>query len=167
MISPLLRPPLSMPRAFALVVIPGNQERVFVGSVLMMAGLPVKVTRSFWRARSLLRAYPPSVLVADVRPGFTKGLDLARLGRSLRPHMTQLLTSERQDPALQREVEALGAAFIPAPMTEDQLLGALYRTVLREPNADGSVVTTQTRLIRRETRPGELCLLVPVCSSVM
>jgi hypothetical protein len=57
----------------------------------------------------------------------------------LRPHMTQLILSDRDDPALRHDIEALGAAFVRTPMTEDQLLAALYRTAFREPNADGTI----------------------------
>jgi DNA-binding NtrC family response regulator len=131
---------MAMPRAFAFVVIPDPCERVFVGATLTMTGLRVRVTGSFRRARAVMLTYPPSVLVTDIGPGFTKGLELARLGRSLRPHMTQLVTSNCTE--LRREVEATGAVFLLNPMTESQLLAALYRTTLREPNADGSVGRT-------------------------
>ena len=138
---------------------------MFVGATLMMAGLRVTVTRSFRRARALLLADPPSVLVTDVRPRLTKGLDLARLGRSLRPGMTQIVTSDRPDAECLRQIDAVGAAFVLAPMTEDRLLGALYRTALREPNADGSLIPMRPSRAR-----GPVCgkpFPVPVSSSLM
>ncbi len=153
---------MSMPRAFALVVIPEHDERMFVGSTLIMAGFRVRTTASFKRARGLLLAYPPSVLVTDVRPGATKGLDLARLGRALRPHMTQLVTSDGDDPQLRRDVEALGAAFIRTRMTEHQLLAALYRTACREPNADGTVTSARVPFTCGDDRPRESYLFTPV-----
>jgi DNA-binding NtrC family response regulator len=130
---------MSMPPAFALVVLSGQGDRVFAGSILMMAGLRVRVTGNFRRARAVMRVSPPSVLVTEARRGGTKGLDLARLGRSLRPHMTQLMTVDSDDLELRREIKALGAGLVRTPATEDRLLAALYRTALREPNADGTV----------------------------
>src|SRR5688500_12569615 len=109
MVVPCLVPPLSMPPEFALVVLSGQGDRVFVGSILMMTGLRVSVTGSFRRARAVMQVAPPSVLVTEVRRGRTKGLNLARLGRWLRPHMTQLMTVDSDDLQLRREVEALGA----------------------------------------------------------
>jgi FixJ family two-component response regulator len=102
------------------------------------------------------------VLVTDVRPGFTKGLDLARLGRSLRPHMTQLVTSDWNDPELTRDIEALGAVFLQNPVTESQLLAALYRMTLRDPNADGTVGPALTPLVRRDTKIRETPLFTSV-----
>lgn len=132
MLASCLRPLVSARLGSALVVLPGSDERVFVGSRLMMAGLRVRTPRSFRRARSVLLACPPSVLVTDA--GSRQGLALARLGRALRPDVTQLLSSDRHDPELRRDVEAVGAAFLPAPMTEERLLAAFYRMLLREPN---------------------------------
>ena len=153
---------MSVLRAFALVVIPDPCERVFVGGTLTMAGLRVKGTGSFRRARSVLLAYPPSVLVTDIRRRRTKGLDLTRLGRALIPHMTQLVTSDSNDPELRREIEALGAAFLQTPVTESQLLAALYRTMFREPNADGTVGPAGPPLFRSNTKPRETSLFTPV-----
>ena len=153
---------MAVPLAFALVVIPDLDERLFVGATLMMAGLRVKGTGSFKRARSVLLAYPPSVLDTDIRPRRTKGLDLARLGRSLIPHMTQLVTSDSNDPGLRRDIEALGATLLQTPVTESQLLAALYRTMFREPNADGTVGPAGPPLFRSNTKPRETFPFTPV-----
>jgi DNA-binding NtrC family response regulator len=150
--------------AFALVVLRGHGERFFIGSTLMMAGLRVSVTGNFRRARSVMLACPPSVLVTEVRRGLTKGLALAHLGRSLRPHMTQLMTADSDDSELRREIEALGAGFVRTPVTEDGLLAALYRTALREPNADGTIATDRPPSARGDAQGRDTFLFVPRCS---
>jgi DNA-binding NtrC family response regulator len=134
--------------ALALVVDPEFHERLSLAATMMAAGLRVKSTDSFKRARSLLLAEPPLVLVTAIRLGSYNGLHLAYLGRSIRPHMIQLVTSSVQDCALKPDAEAVGATFVWKPMTDDQVLAALYRTMLRDPNADGSVAPPHPPLDR-------------------
>ena len=135
--------------ALALVVEPDPSERIFVAATAMAAGLRVVATGTFKTARSLLLSQPPAVLVTEIRLGPYNGLHLALLGRSIRPHMAQLVTSRVEDVVLQRDAEAAGATFVLKPMTFEQLLAALYRTVHRDPNADGTVAPTPPPLDRR------------------
>jgi hypothetical protein len=60
--------------------------------------------------------------------------------------MAQLVTSRFHDDVLQRDTDGVGATFVLKPITTEQLLAALYRTLLREPQADGSVAPAPPRL---------------------
>ncbi len=111
----------------ALVVEPEERSRVFLASILSSAGLSVTETGTFGRARALLEAQPPALLVTEVRLGAYNGLHLVLLGRSVSPHMTLVVTSRLNDGGLQREAEELGATFIRRPMTAWALLDPLYR----------------------------------------
>jgi DNA-binding response OmpR family regulator len=146
---------------FAIVVDTDPADCLFFASTLTATGADVIATGSFRKARSLLLARPPNVLIAEVRPGKYDGLHLARLGRSLRPHMVQLVTSEFLDWILYRDASELAATIIHKPTTTTLFLGALYRTMLRDPGADGTVAPVRTELVscdgecRREAAPRE------------
>jgi DNA-binding NtrC family response regulator len=145
-ISPAFHLRISGVPGTALVVEPECHERIFMASTLMSLGLRVTATDNFKRAQSLVVAQPPTVLVAEIRLGAYNGLHLALLGRSMRPHMAQLLMSRFHDEVLQRDTDALGATFLRKPMTTEQLIGALYRTVFQDPKADGTVAPARPRL---------------------
>jgi DNA-binding response OmpR family regulator len=132
---------------FAIVVDADPADCLFFASTLTATGADVIATRSFRKARSLLLARPPNVLIVEVRPGKYDGLHLARLGRCLRPHMVQLVTSEFFDWTLYRDASELAATIIHKPMTTTQLLCALYRTMLRDPGADGTVAPLRPQLV--------------------
>jgi len=95
----------------------------------------------------LLLAHPPAILVAAVRVGTYDGRHLALLGRVLQPHMTQLVTSTVEHWLLDCDARSVGATLVQKPLTTTRLLGALYRTLLRDPNADGSIAPELPRLI--------------------
>ena len=123
----------------ALVVARDAADREFLASILTSAGLTVTTADSFSSARALLTARPPAVLVTELRLGAHNGLHLALLGRSMKPHMAVIVTAGLNDRVMRRDAVALGAAFLLGPVTTGALLAAVYRTALREPNADGSV----------------------------
>lgn len=150
----IVNPPVfgpSPPWTFsALVVEPNDAERVFIASTLTSARFSVTATNNFRDARALLVPHPPFVLVTEIRLGAYNGLHLALRGRSTRPHMTVVVTSAFTDPVLQREAERLGATFVPKPMTASELLAAVYRTALCQPNPNGTVEPIRTPFERRQ-----------------
>jgi DNA-binding NtrC family response regulator len=123
----------------ALVVDPDGAGRALLVATLAAAGLETTLTGDFATARSRLIADPPAVLVADLRLERYNGLHLALLGRTARPRMSVIITSTYFDPVVQRQANAIGAEFMLKPLTAGQLLAALYRSVLIEPNADGTI----------------------------
>jgi ActR/RegA family two-component response regulator len=137
----------------ALIVEPDVVHRVFLVSTLTSVGLDVTATDSFSRARALLVADPPAVLVTEIRLGSDNGLHLALLGRLRRPHMTVVVTSRFYDRFLRRNAEALGAAFVRKPTTAGGLFEALYRAALHEPNADATSGSTQPPPEWRPAKP--------------
>jgi DNA-binding response OmpR family regulator len=146
-------PWLSRTPVRALVVDPEQGDGMFLASTLTLAGLHVTATASFESARWHLMSRPPSVLVTERQLGSDNGLHLALLGRSLRPNMVQLVTSRVCDHVLLDDADAVGATCVRKPMTAGQLLAALYRTALREPNADGTLCPAGSPPDRGHRRP--------------
>jgi DNA-binding NtrC family response regulator len=115
-------------RISALVVEPEEAARAFLMSTLTAAGLVVTEADGFASGRASLLRRPPSVLLTEIRLGKHNGLHLAHIGRSIRPQMIVVLTSEYRDPVLIRDAEALEAIFIPKPLTRPAVL-ALVRYI--------------------------------------
>ena len=65
--------------------------------------------------------------MTEIRLGFHNGLHLAHLARWKRPQMLLVVTSRYRDPVLMRDAAALGASFVPKPMTKEALIGFLCR----------------------------------------
>jgi DNA-binding NtrC family response regulator len=128
-----------------MIVEPDDADRLFLSATLTSAGLHVTATESFSSARQLLVAQPPSILVTEIRLGAYNGLHLAHLGRWLQPHMRLIVMSRFHDRVLRRDAEVMGAAFVQKPVTSAALLAALYSTMLREPNADGTLEPIRSR----------------------
>jgi DNA-binding NtrC family response regulator len=122
-----------------LVAEPDEDDRTFLVSALTSAGMEVVGTGSFRSAKAYLEAQAPPLLVAEMRLGTASGLDLALLGRHLRPEMSLVMTSRFHDPALQRRGEALGASFIQKPTTAEELFAAVFHATLHGVMADDSV----------------------------
>ena len=123
----------------ALVVDPDGDARASYVATLVASGLETTVTDDFSAARSHLIAHPPAVLVAEIRLEAHNGLHLALLGRMARPRMAVVVTSRYFDAFVQRQASAIGAEFMLKPLTTTQLLAAVYRSLLIEPNADGTI----------------------------
>ena len=123
-----------------LVAEPDEADRAFFVSALTSAGMEVVGTGNFTSARAYLEAKAPPLLVTEMRLGTDSGLDLAFLGRHIRPEMSLVMTSRFQDPALQRRGEALGASFIQKPATAEELFAAVFHATLHGVMADDSVL---------------------------
>ena len=145
----------------ALVVEPEEANRVFLISTLTAAGFNVTATDNFDSARAVLFSRPPWLLVTEIRLGPYNGLHLVLLGRSVRPHMTSVVTSGSLDRVLQRQAEALGTTVVRKPTTTGEFLVALCRAAFRQPNADALVESSPSRFEvrhseRRQSAPASL-----------
>lgn len=120
----------------ALVVAREEHHRLFLDSTLTSAGLVVSSTDSFACARARLMAQPPSVLVTEIRLGAHNGLHLALVARFIRPEMAVIVTAPAGYAVLRRDAEALGAMFVPEPVTKGELLAALYPTPVPARNTE-------------------------------
>jgi DNA-binding NtrC family response regulator len=141
----------------ALVVEPDEADREFIASTLTAARFNVTAANNFSDAKTLLVAHPPMVLVTEIRLDAHNGLQLALRGLSMRPHMMLVVTSAFMDPVLQHEAERFGATFVPKPVAASELVAAVYRTALRQPNPDGTLEPIRAPFERRqdERRHGE------------
>jgi DNA-binding NtrC family response regulator len=113
-----------------------EHHRLFLDSTLTSAGLVVSSTDSFACARARLMAQPPSVLVTEIRLGAHNGLHLALVARFIRPEMAVIVTAPAGYAVLRRDAEALGAMFVPEPVTKGELLAALYPTPVPARNTE-------------------------------
>jgi hypothetical protein len=59
------------------------------------------------------------------------------------------VTSSVPDAVLQRDAEQIGATFILKPVTERDLLAAIYRTAMRQPGPGGSLSPVRPPFERR------------------
>jgi CheY-like chemotaxis protein len=119
-----------------LLVEPDHVDRVLAHSVLASAGFTVIATNNYADALQVLKTRPPLVLVSTVRLGAQNGIDLARQALSERPQLPIVLTSSTPDGVEQCAADRLGATFVLKPVTPEDLLAAIYRTALRQPDSD-------------------------------
>ena len=132
-----------------LVVEPDHVDRVLVHSALASAGFQVTTTNNYEDAHAVLLARPPLMLVTTIRLGAYNGLHLALRGRAENPALVVAVTSSVPDPVLQRDAEEIGATFVLKPVSERDLLAAIYRTALRQPDADGLMKPVRPPFERR------------------
>jgi DNA-binding NtrC family response regulator len=144
------------PSYSALVVDPDHVDRVFVHSSLAAAGFSVTTTNTYEEANVALVSAPPLVLVTAIRLGAFNGIHLALRGRAERAGMALIVTSSIPDAVLQRDAEQIGATFVQTPVTSQELMAAIYRTMSRTPNADGMMEPVRPPFERRraERRAG-------------
>ena len=138
--GPMIPPPIARhsPSPFsALVVEPNELDMLSIVSALSGTGFTVSATDNYPDAKTLLATHPPLVLVTEIRLGAYNGLQLALRARSAVPRVTVVVVSGFADPVLQRDAERAGATFALKPLTESELLAAIYRTAMRRPNTDG------------------------------
>lgn len=133
----------------ALVVEPDEADRAFIASTLTAARFNVTAANNFSDAKTLLVSQPPMVLVTEIRLEAHNGLQLALRGLSIRPYMMVVVTSAFMDPVLQHEAERFGATFVPKPVLASELVAAVCRTALRQPNPDGTLEPIRAPFERR------------------
>ncbi len=133
----------------ALVVEPNEDDSAFIASTLTAARFNVTAVNNFNDATSLLVAHPPLLLVTEIRLQAHNGLHLALRALSMRHHMMVVVMSAFMDPVLQHEAERFGATFVPKPVAASELVAAVYRTALGQPNPDGSLEPIRAPFERR------------------
>jgi len=108
-----------------------DDDRAVLGLVehwLAAAGFSVVTRDRFETAKEYLSANTPDVLLTDVRLGAFNGLQLVILAKELGPQTTTVVMSAYDDPALRKEAQACGAAYITKPFTLEQVLAAVTNT---------------------------------------
>lgn len=118
-----------------LLVEPDHVDRVLAHSALASAGFTVIATNNHADALQVLKTRPPLVLVSTVRLGADSGIDLADQALSDRPQLPVVLTSSTPDAVQQCAADRMGATFVLKPVTPEDLLAAIYRTALRQPDS--------------------------------
>jgi DNA-binding NtrC family response regulator len=147
----------SLSSAFsALVVEPNELDLIAIVSALSGAGFRVSATDNYLDAKAVLTTEPPLVLVAEVRLGAYNGLQLALRARTSTPQATVIITSGYADSVLQRDAERAGATFAQKPLDSAELLAAVYRTIMRQPQESGALEPVRPPFERRraERRQG-------------
>lgn len=117
-----------------LVVEPKLDELLATVSMLSLAGFRVTAVESFTKAKPLLGARSPAILLTSLRLGSYNGLHLVVRGRSLQPSMAAIVTSAAPDTGAQHEAENLGATFVVKPIPPNQLIASILKTYYRAPN---------------------------------
>jgi CheY-like chemotaxis protein len=138
------QPPFS-----ALIVEPNELDLVRVVSALSGAGFAVTATDNYHEARNRLAAAPPLVLVTEIRLGAYNGLQLALRAEAAGRRTAVVVTSTVPDPVLRRDADRVGATFALKPLTEAELLAAVYRTALRQRDANGALEPLRPPFERR------------------
>jgi FixJ family two-component response regulator len=141
----------SPPTFSALVVEPNELDMISIVTALARAGFTVSATDNYPDAKALLATHPPLVLVTEIRLGAYNGLQLALRAQSAGSRVPVVVVSGFADPVLQRDAERAGATFALKPLTDVELLAAVYRTAIRRPNADGAFDPIQAPFERRLT----------------
>ena len=100
--------------------------------------------------KSLLIKAPPALLMTEIRLGAYNELHLAYRARVTKPDTTIVLPSAYSDPVLLRDVEQMGATFVLKPVTARELVAAIYRTALRQPNPAGTFEPIRPPFERRQ-----------------
>ncbi|MGQ0732816.1 MAG: response regulator [Acidobacteriota bacterium] len=113
----------------ALLVDPTLVDAMIVVRVLETQGFHVTLAETFNQARQRMSVRPPDVFVTEIRLGEYNGLQLVLRAKSLRPEVAALVVTSTMDPVLQTDAEAMGATFVVKPVSEGELLAAIFRTL--------------------------------------
>jgi DNA-binding response OmpR family regulator len=132
-----------------LVIEPVLPHLLLVISALASAGFEVTVAETFKDAKSSLMVSPPNLLVADVKLYEYNGLHLVMRARAAWKGLAAIVTSHVSDAILRGEAERMGATFLVLPTTRDELIAAVYRTMLRQEPTDSQVEPIRAPFERR------------------
>jgi DNA-binding NtrC family response regulator len=122
-----------------LVVDTARQDLAFACSVLAAWDFQVLPATSFDDAKVILTTQAPDVLVAAVRLAEYNGLHLVLRGKADRPNMAAVVISPSFDPVLLAEADAMKATFVVAPITAQELIAAVLRTLFRQAESVESI----------------------------
>ena len=95
-------------------------------------GFRVTAAETYGRARDIVNAGRPDVLVTAVRLAEYNGLHLVLRSKSISPDIAALVTSPTDDPVLRADAEVMGATFLVKPISTEDLLAAILRTLYRQ-----------------------------------
>ena len=115
----------------ALIVEPDATARARTVDALTGAGFSVTATGEFAAARHSLAHRPPAVLIATLKLGEYNGLHLVLRARAHAPDTATLITVAAADAGFRKEVLNTGATFVVDPVTSQDLVAAVMRTLLR------------------------------------
>ena len=145
---------VSLGTVTVLVVEPALDDLLPLVATLSAAEFQVTTAETFERAKELLVSDPPSMLLTTLRLGLFNGLHLVLRGKATTPDMAAIVTSPAPDRALQAEAEAMGAAFMVKPISSQELMAAVLRTLFaRDPAAGPPRAPFERR--QRERRSAE------------
>jgi DNA-binding NtrC family response regulator len=142
-----------------LVVEPAFDDLLPLTSMLSGVGFRVTAAETFAQARALLNSDPPAILITAVRLGLYNGLHLVLRSKASLPDLAALVTSPAEDPVLRADAEAMGATFIVKPISTDDLLAALLRTMYARDRSAGPIRApferraSERRISRRPVHP--------------
>jgi DNA-binding response OmpR family regulator len=102
---------------------------------LRATGHRVLAVSTFEQARHEIEQRPVDVVIADAHLGQFHGLHVILLARHANPTVISVVLSRRDDPILQREVEAAGGMMLVLHPPMDTVVAAVTRRV-REVSAD-------------------------------
>jgi DNA-binding NtrC family response regulator len=96
---------------------------------LKVAGGDVSTATTFAKAKALLTAAPPKVLITGVRLGEYNGLHLIIRTRVDHPMTSAILISDRVDPVNEMEAANYDAAYVPYPAEANRLLSLVVEAL--------------------------------------
>lgn len=113
------------------ILIVDDERAILEGMTIALAGdaREVVACQTFDEARQKLLAEKFDVLLTDVRLGPFNGLQLAILARDRDPEMRIVVFSGFDDSVLRAEAARARAAFILKPVTAEQLLDMMMRSL--------------------------------------
>lgn len=102
-------------------------------AALRDAGYEVTATTSFETARQRLASRPPNLLLAASRLGGFHGLHLVVCGHLNHAQLVAIVTTPAEDPVLQADATAFGAACVVAPSSRAEVLAVVLRAFSSRP----------------------------------
>jgi len=116
----------------ALVVDPDTSRRLRTVTALASAGFHVTATNAFDTARKQIVSSPPAVLLAALKLGEYNGLHLVLRAKAMSPRTATLVIAESSGLMFQRDVDQAGATFVTEPVSSQDIVAAVLRTIFRK-----------------------------------
>lgn len=135
-----------------LVVEPLLTDALTIVSALSAEWYRVTVVETFGEAKAQLSSHPPALLITEIQLADFNGLHLVLHGKSIRPDLAAIVTARRSDPGLRLDAEQMGATFVLKPAAPSELVAAVIRTMLRQPNDTRAIIEPFERRIQVRRR---------------
>jgi DNA-binding response OmpR family regulator len=135
----------------ALVVEPDASHRGLAMATLASAGFLVSSADGFHAARQQLTLQPPAVLVAGVKLGEYNGLHLVLRAKASNPRVAAVVIAEDTEHGFDRDARDVGATLVGFPVSERELLAAVFRTLFKDQSKAGDPIQSpfERRLAER------------------